>query len=59
MICFSQHDMSRGPAPGPLSVLRGHQTDVQALAFHPALDVLYSGYGVVQANGMEHFHTVL
>lgn len=39
----SRHDMSRGPAPGPVSVLRGHQSDVQALAFHPGLDVLYSG----------------
>ena len=35
--------MSRGPAPGPVTVLRGHQSDVQALVFHPQLDLLYSG----------------
>ena len=30
-------------APDPEYVLRGHRADVQALAFHPALDVLYAG----------------
>lgn len=35
--------MSRGTAPGPVTVLRGHQSDVQALAFHPLLNVIYSG----------------
>ena len=30
-------------APDPEYVLRGHHADVQALAFHPALDLLYAG----------------
>ena len=31
------------PSPDPEYVLRGHRTDVQALLFHPEMDVLYSG----------------
>ncbi|BDA43160.1 Guanine nucleotide-binding protein subunit beta-like protein [Coccomyxa sp. Obi] len=31
------------PSPDPEFILRGHRTDVQALLFHPQLDLLYSG----------------
>ena len=31
------------PSPDPESVLRGHRADVQALCFHGALPLLYSG----------------
>lgn len=31
------------PSPDPEFILRGHSTDVQALLFHPQLDLLYSG----------------
>lgn len=32
-----------GSSPEPMAVLRGHAADVQALTFHPDLDILYSG----------------
>ena len=31
------------PSPDPDHVLRGHKTDVQALAFHHGRELLYSG----------------
>lgn len=32
------------PAPQPDYVLRGHAWEVQAIAFHPDGDLLYTGY---------------
>jgi hypothetical protein len=39
----------------PVTVLRGHRTDVQALAFHPGLDLLYSGYAYYPPKKSERY----
>ncbi|KAK9821195.1 hypothetical protein WJX74_008738 [Apatococcus lobatus] len=38
-------------SPDPLFILRGHRKEVQALAFHPGLEILYSGdcQGILKA----------